>query len=95
MTITSRRTPIPHPGGVLNPATGRPLPPVNLTRATKLHELMVTIACKGHAGGLSYLKWQTAAFDRIGRCTGRGAEQAFIDWRDEVIARTGMQPPML
>lgn len=89
------RSEIPHPAGVTNPATGRPLPAVNMLTAGRLHNLMVAIACKGHAGGRGYLQWQAAAFDRIGKLTRKGADAAFTAWRDEVVQRTGIAPPML
>lgn len=54
--------------------------------AEQLHRMLVTDAVKRHA---TYIPWAVAAYDRIGKRTGRGAEAAFQAVLDEVETLTG------
>lgn len=54
--------------------------------ADQLHRMLVTDAVKRHA---TYLPWAVAAYERIGRRTGKGPEAAFQAVLDEVETLTG------
>lgn len=62
--------------------------PVGDYSAAELHEMLVADAVKRHA---TYLPWAVAAYDRIGKLTNHGAEQAFTDVLDEVESLTGLR----
>lgn len=52
----------------------------------ELRRFLVEDAVKNHA---THLPWAVAAYERIGRLSGKGSEQAFTDVVDEVEALTG------
>lgn len=75
--------------------TGRPLPPISTMSAQQLHEELVEDAIAGVSGGERHLKRQVDAYMRIGKLTRKGSEQAFVDVRAEVLARTGLDMLMI
>lgn len=56
--------------------------------AQELHRLLVADAVASRA---TDLRWAIAAYERIGRATRKGAEQAYRDVLDEVHALTGLR----
>jgi len=54
----------------------------------ELHRFLVADAVNRHA---THLPWAVAAYDRIGKKTGKGAEAAFQAVLDEVEALTGLR----
>ena len=56
--------------------------------AAELHQMLVSDAVKRHA---TSMQWAVAAYDRIGKLTKRGAEEAFQAVLDEVGALTGLR----
>jgi len=62
--------------------------PVEAYTADELHRHLVADAVKRHA---THLPWATAAYTRIGRQTGKGAEAAYQAVLDEVETLTGLR----
>lgn len=62
------------------------LPPVESMSADKLHQHLVEDAVKGIA---TDLPWAVAAYERIGKLTGRGPEDAYQSVREEVAGLRG------
>lgn len=62
------------------------LPPVESMSADELHRQLVTDAVKGIA---TDLRWAVAAYERIGKLTRRGAEDAYQQVRAEVAELRG------
>jgi hypothetical protein len=62
--------------------------PVGAYSETQLREFLVADAVKRHA---THLPWAVAAYDRIGKLSRKGPEQAFVDVLDEVEALTGLR----
>lgn len=62
------------------------LPPVESLSADELHRHLVTDAVKGIA---TDLPWAVAAYERIGKLTKRGAEDAYQQVRAEVAELRG------
>lgn len=56
--------------------------------ATELHRFLVEDAVKHHA---TQLDWAVEAYHRIGKLTGKGAEDAFTEVLDEVEVLTGVR----
>lgn len=62
--------------------------PVGDYDAKQLHGILVADAVKHHA---THLPWAVAAYDRIGKLTGKGAEAAYTAVLDEVETLTGVR----
>lgn len=62
--------------------------PVREYNEAQLRTFLVTDAVKHHA---TYLPWAVAAYDRIGKLSGKGSEAAYVQVLDEVEALTGMR----
>lgn len=67
------------------------LPPVESLSADELHRHLVTDAVKGIA---TPLPWAVAAYERIGKLTKRGPEDAYQQVRAEVAQLRGGWPGM-